>query len=68
MRLIAEEITTVDFLAEEKDGKKSYFIEGVFLQAELKNRNNRMYPFKTLQNEVAKYSENYVQKAELLEN
>ena len=66
MRLIAEEITTVDFLAEEKDGKKSYFIEGVFLQAELKNRNNRMYPFKTLQNEVAKYSENYIQKGRAL--
>ena len=44
MRLIAEEITNVDFLCEEKDGKKNYFIEGIFLQAELKNRNNRMYP------------------------
>ena len=66
MRLIAEEITTVDFLAEEKDGKKNYFIEGVFLQAEIKNRNNRMYPFKTLQNEVAKYSENYIQKGRAL--
>ena len=66
MRLIAEEITTVDFLAEEKDGKKNYFIEGVFLQAEIKNRNNRMYPFKTLQNEVNKYSENYIQKGRAL--
>ena len=66
MRLISEEITTVDFLAEEKDGKKNYFIEGVFLQAEIKNRNNRMYPFKTLQNEVAKYSENYIQKGRAL--
>ena len=55
MRLIAEEITTVDFICEDKEGKKNYFIEGVFLQAELKNRNNRMYPLKTLQNEVAKY-------------
>ena len=62
MRLIAEEITTVDFICEDKEGKKNYFIEGVFLQAELKNRNNRMYPLKTLQNEVAKYSENYIQK------
>ena len=62
MRLIAEEITTVDFLCEEKEGKKNYFIEGIFLQAELKNRNNRMYPLKTLQKEVAKYSENYIQK------
>ena len=66
MRLIAEEITTVDFICEDKEGKKNYFIEGVFLQAELKNRNNRMYPLKTLQNEVAKYSENYIQKGRAL--
>ncbi len=66
MRLIAEEITTVDFLCEEKEGKKNYFIEGIFLQAELKNRNNRMYPLKTLQKEVAKYSENYIQKGRAL--
>ena len=36
MRLIAEEINNVDFLCEEKEGKKNYFIEGIFLQAELK--------------------------------
>ncbi len=66
MRLIAEEITNVDFLCEEKEGKKNYFIEGIFLQAELKNRNNRMYPLKTLQKEVAKYDENYIQKGRAL--
>ena len=66
MRLIAEEITNVKFLEEEKEGKKNYFIEGIFLQAELKNRNNRMYPLKTLQNEVAKYDENYIQKGRAL--
>ena len=66
MRLIAEEITSVDFLCEEKEGKKNYFIEGIFLQAELKNRNNRMYPLKTLQKEVAKYDENYIQKGRAL--
>ena len=66
MRLIAEEITEVQFLEEEKEGKKNYFIEGIFLQAELKNRNNRMYPLKTLQNEVAKYDENYIQKGRAL--
>ena len=66
MRLIAEEINQVDFLCEEKEGKKSYFIEGVFLQAELKNRNNRMYPLKTLTKEVAKYDENYIQKGRAL--
>ena len=39
MRLIAEEITQVKFLSEEKDGKRSHFIEGIFLQAELQNKN-----------------------------
>ena len=66
MRLIAEEITNVQFLEEEKEGKKNYFIEGIFLQAELKNRNNRMYPLKTLTKEVAKYDENYIQKGRAL--
>ena len=66
MRLIAEEITSIDFLCEEKDGKKNYFIEGIFLQAELKNRNGRMYPQKTLAREVAKYDENYIQKGRAL--
>ena len=66
MKLIAEEITQVDFLCEEKEGKKNYFIEGIFLQAELKNRNGRMYPMKTLAREVAKYDENYIQKGRAL--
>ena len=66
MRLIAEEITNIDFLCEEKDGKKNYFIEGIFLQAELKNRNGRMYPMKTLAREVAKYDENYIRKGRAL--
>ena len=66
MRLIAEEINNVDFLCEENEGKKNYFIEGIFLQAELKNRNNRMYQLKTLSKEVAKYDENYIQKGRAL--
>jgi hypothetical protein len=66
MRLIAEEITSVDFLCEEKEGKKNYFIEGVFLQSEIKNRNNRLYPQAILAREVAKYSENYIQKGRAL--
>jgi|TARA_B100000035_G_scaffold210154_1_gene179877 hypothetical protein len=66
MRLIAEEITAVDFLCEENEGKKNYFIEGIFLQAELKNRNGRMYPMKTLAREVAKYDESYIQKGRAL--
>ena len=66
MKLIAEEITQVEFIAEENEGKKNYFIEGIFLQAELQNRNGRMYKLPTLQREVAKYDENYIQKGRAL--
>ena len=66
MRLIAEEITQVEFLSEEKEGKRNYFIEGVFLQAELQNKNGRKYPLATLQREVAKYDENHIQKGRAL--
>ena len=62
MRLIAEELTEVKFLTEEKEGKKNYFIEGIFLQSEIANKNGRMYPFKTLQREVAKYHENFIRQ------
>ena len=66
MKLISEEILNVDFLTEETEGKKRHFIEGVFLQAEVKNRNGRMYPVKTLAREVAKYDESYIQKGRAL--
>ena len=60
MKLIREEIETVDFIVEEKNGKKSMFIEGIFLQGDLKNRNGRMYPMETLRKEVARYNENHI--------
>ena len=45
MKLISEEATNVEFLTEAtKKGGKNYFIEGVFMQAETKNRNGRVYP------------------------
>jgi hypothetical protein len=66
MKLISEEILNVDFLTEEREGKKRHFIEGIFLQAELKNRNGRMYPVQTLAREVAKYDESYIQKGRAL--
>ena len=66
MRLIAEEITEVNFIAEEKEGKKSHFIEGVFLQAEIANKNGRKYPFRTLEREVAKYDEAHIRKGRAL--
>jgi hypothetical protein len=60
MKLIREEIETVEFLVENKNGKKSMYIEGVFLQGNIKNRNGRMYPMETLRKEVSRYNENHV--------
>ena len=51
-----------DVIVEEKEGKKNYFIEGVFLQSELKNRNGRMYPEATMDKEVGRYIKEYVEK------
>ena len=66
MKLIREEIETVDFIVEEKNGKKNMFIEGIFLQGDLQNRNGRMYPMATLRKEVQRYSENHIQKGRAL--
>ena len=60
MKLITEQIEDVKVLTEEKDGKKLLYIEGVFLQSELTNRNGRMYPFEVLSREVERYNEEYV--------
>ena len=54
MKLIREEIESVKFITEGKGDKKSLYIEGVFLQGNIKNRNGRMYPMETLQKEVAR--------------
>jgi len=66
MKLIREEIESVDFIVEEKNGKKSMFIEGIFLQGDLKNRNGRMYPMETLRREVQRYSESNIQTGRAL--
>ena len=66
MKLITEQIEDVQILTEEKDGKKLLYIEGVFLQSELKNRNGRMYPFEVLNREVERYNEEYVQSKRAL--
>ena len=60
MKLIREEIETVEFITEERNGKKSLYIEGVFLQGNIKNRNGRMYPMETLAKEVQRYNESNV--------
>ena len=66
MKLIREEIESVEFLVEQKNGKKSMYIEGVFLQGNIKNRNGRMYPMETLRREVGRYNENRIQSGRAL--
>tara|TARA_Y100000310_G_scaffold52001_1_gene47864 strand:- start:5837 stop:6487 length:651 start_codon:yes stop_codon:yes gene_type:complete len=61
MKLISEEAVDIEFLTEaKKDGGKNYFIEGVFMQAETKNRNGRVYPKGILQKEAKRYSEKFI--------
>jgi hypothetical protein len=60
MKLITESIEDVQVLVEESGGKKNMYIEGVFLQADIKNRNGRVYPFGVLEREVGRYNEQYV--------
>ena len=62
MKLIAEEVLDVKYLVEEKNGKKEHFISGIFMQAEKKNRNGRVYPFDILNKEVSRYNNEYVNK------
>ena len=66
MKLIREEIESVEFIVESKGGKKQLYIEGVFLQGNIKNRNGRMYPISTLAKEVGRYNESFVQKGRAL--
>jgi len=66
MKLITEEISDVKFITEGKGNKKKMYIEGVFLQGDLKNRNGRMYPVNTLAKEVNRYNEAFVAKGRAL--
>jgi hypothetical protein len=66
MKLITEEISKVKFITEEKNGQKSLHIEGIFLQADIQNRNGRCYPMETLAREVSRYNENYISKGRAL--
>ena len=62
MKLIRELTESVQYLTEEKDGKKTLYIEGPFLVAEAVNKNKRMYKEETMRNEVKRYSEEYINK------
>jgi len=66
MKLITEEIENVEVIVESKNGKKNLYIEGIFLQAGMPNRNRRLYPVETLEREVSRYNENFVVKGRAL--
>lgn len=63
MKLICEVTEEIKVIKEGADNAaKNYFIEGVFMQAELKNRNGRMYPHEMLEREIKRYNEEYIAK------
>ena len=64
MKLISEHFSDdVEYITEEKeDGKKNYKLKGVFLQAEIKNRNGRVYPMEVLEKEVKRYNEEFIKE------
>ena len=66
MKLITEEVQKVKFVTEGKGSNKKLYIEGVFLQGNIKNRNGRMYPVETLEREVGRYNESFIQKGRAL--
>ena len=66
MKLITEEVSNVKVIAEGKGAAKKLYIEGTFLQGEIKNRNGRMYPISTLSREVDRYCETFVNKGRAL--
>ena len=60
MKLIKELNEEVEYITEDNEGKKNHYIQGVFLQSEITNRNGRMYPKSVLDREVKNYSEKYI--------
>ena len=66
MKLITEEVQKVKFVTEGKGSNKKLYIEGVFLQGNIKNRNGRMYPVETLSREVGRYNESFIKKGRAL--
>ena len=63
VKLFSEAVEEVEYICEEKeDGGKNYKIRGIFMQADIKNRNGRVYPMEVLQNEVTKYNKNFIKE------
>ena len=63
MKLICEQLDDVQFICEDTKKGKNYFIEGVFMQANVKNRNGRLYPKAILQKEAKRYDQNYIKQS-----
>ena len=66
MRLITEQNNDIEVLTEDKDGKSATYIKGIFLQTEITNRNGRMYRFDSMNREVSKYNEEFIQRGRAL--
>ena len=63
LKLISEEIQDVEYITEQKqDGKKDYKLKGIFMQADIKNRNGRIYPMEVLEKEVRRYNKDHIQQ------
>ena len=63
IKLFSEQVEEVEYITESKeDGKTNYKIKGIFLQADIKNRNGRIYPMEVLEKEVSKYNKNFIEE------
>ena len=63
LKLISEEVQDVEYITEQKDnGKKNYKIKGIFMQADIKNRNGRVYPMEVLEKEVKRYNKEQIRE------
>ena len=63
MQLITEEIQNAEYIVEQNNGKKDYKIKGIFMQAEMKNKNGRVYPKDVLEREVGRYNREFINKS-----
>ena len=63
VKLFSEAVEEVEFITEAKEsGGKNYKIRGIFMQADVKNRNGRVYPMEVLEKEVTKYNKNFIRE------
>ena len=61
VKLFTESVEEVQYITEDKEGGgKNYKIKGIFLQADIKNRNGRVYPMEVLQKEVSRYNKKFI--------